>query len=195
MYIFGYGSLMNSASRKLTGQTGETIPAVVTGLVRYWGKIDDSYILSPLVVNLGEGQVNGVLLKIDAQALADFDHRERGYHRVQLAPSQINVSDISPLQASHDKTSLLQSDDVIWVYVKDEPEPPCSLSPIMQTYIDTVLAGCLEISESFAQHFIEHTVGWHFPVENDRESPKYGNLAGVNAHHQKTIDTLLSGVI
>ncbi len=53
MYIFGYGSLINSASRQLTGQTGRAIPVVAHGLVRYWGKIDESYILSPLVVNEG----------------------------------------------------------------------------------------------------------------------------------------------
>ncbi|OIQ25692.1 gamma-glutamylcyclotransferase family protein [uncultured Vibrio sp.] len=194
MYIFGYGSLMNSASRKLTGQTGETIPAIVSGLVRYWGKIDDSYVLSPLVVNLGNGQVNGVLLKIDEQALADFDRRERGYHRIQLSPQTIQLSDIGEQPVTSTDTPSLASDDVVWVYVKDKPEPPCSLSPIMQTYVDTVLTGCLEISESFAQHFIKHTVGWHFPRENDRESPKYGNLAGVQPHHQKTIDALLSEV-
>ena len=31
MYIFGYGSLINSASRKLTGQTGEAIPVIAHG--------------------------------------------------------------------------------------------------------------------------------------------------------------------
>lgn len=70
MYIFGYGSLINAASRQLTGQTGEAIPVIAHGLVRYWGKVDDSYILSPLVVNRGESQVNGVLLEIDDRALA-----------------------------------------------------------------------------------------------------------------------------
>lgn len=91
MYIFGYGSLINAASRKLTGQTGEAIPVIAHGLVRHWGKVDDSYILSPLVVNEGEGQVNGVLLEVDDQALADFDRRERGYHRIQIRPDQIET--------------------------------------------------------------------------------------------------------
>ncbi len=78
MYIFGYGSLINAASRQLTGQTGEAIPVIAHGLVRYWGKVDDSYILSPLVVNRGESQVNGVLLEIDDRALAEFrSPRER----------------------------------------------------------------------------------------------------------------------
>ncbi|WGV99757.1 gamma-glutamylcyclotransferase [Vibrio sp. YMD68] len=189
MYIFGYGSLMNSASRKLTGQTGKTIPVIVNGLVRYWGKIDDSYILSPLVVNKGEGKVNGVLLKIDDVALADFDRRERGYHRIQVNPKQVEVSTLS----SNDYQ--LEDDSVIWVYVKDKPEPPCSLSPIMLTYVDTVLAGCLEISETFAKNFIDHTLGWNFPIENDRHAPKYGNLAGVEPEHHQTIDALLSNIL
>ncbi|WP_394247858.1 gamma-glutamylcyclotransferase family protein [Vibrio profundi] len=182
MYIFGYGSLINSASRQLTGQTGQAIPVIAHGLVRHWGKIDDSYVLSPLVVNQGNGQVNGVLLEIDELALAEFDRREKGYHRIQITADDIE-SDI-PFNTAHS----------IWVYVKDEPEAPCTNSPIMQTYVDTVLAGCLEVSENFARHFIEHTQGWHHPFEDDRHQPKYGNLAGVAQHHQPLIDQLVSRV-
>ncbi|MFM2589028.1 gamma-glutamylcyclotransferase family protein [Vibrio sp. TBV020] len=179
-YIFGYGSLMNSASRRLTGQTSQAEPATVTGLKRYWGKVDDSYILSPLVVDKGHGKVNGVLLAVSDKGLEEFDVRERGYHRILIE--------------SNDIKSLVQFDqnDRVWVYVKDSPEPPCSLSPIMQTYVDTVLAGCLEISEQFAKEFIEHTIGWHFPLENDRHQPKYGNLAGVKPEHHNTIDALVA---
>lgn len=178
-YIFGYGSLMNSASRRLTGKTAEAIPAVVNGFKRYWGKVDDSYILSPLVVDKGEGSVNGVLLQVNDQELAEFDIRERGYQRVEVMHSQL------------EKCHTLLPNDEVWVYIKDNPEPPCDLSPIMQTYVDTVLAGCLEISEQFARQFIEQTIGWHFPVENDRHQPKYGNLAGVSAEHYSQIDALL----
>ncbi|MCK6262498.1 gamma-glutamylcyclotransferase [Vibrio sp. ZSDE26] len=188
MYIFGYGSLMNSASRRLTGQTGTTIPVNVRGLVRYWGKIDDSYVLSPLVVNEGEGQVNGVLLKIDEHTLEDFDRRERGYHRIKINALQVEVD------YSRANGTILKDDAVIWVYVKNEPEPPCTLSPIMQSYVDTVLAGCLEVSESFAENFIENTVGWNFPFENDRDAPKYGNVAGVEPEHHTAIDSLLATV-
>lgn len=106
MYIFGYGSLINSASRKLTGQTGEAIPVIAHGLVRYWGKIDDSYTLSPLVVNQGNGQVNGVLLEVNEEALAEFDRRERGYHRIQIQPDQIET--FANFNQGHE----------IWVYVK-----------------------------------------------------------------------------
>lgn len=128
MYIFGYGSLMNSASRQLTGNTGKALPATVHGLVRYWGKIDDSYVISPLVVNPGEGQVNGVLLEIDEAALAEFDRRERGYQRIALTAEQIET------EAEFDR------EREIWVYVTEQHQPPCERSPIVQTYVDTVLA-------------------------------------------------------
>ncbi|EGA68177.1 hypothetical protein VISI1226_15591 [Vibrio sinaloensis DSM 21326] len=179
-YIFGYGSLMNSASRQLTGQTSHAITATAHGFKRYWGKVDDSYILSPLVVNRGDGQVNGVLLQVDDQGLIEFDRRERGYHRVTIGAEQI------------DSDYELAKHDQVWVYIKDQPEPPCDLSPIMQTYVDTVLAGCLEISEQFAKQFVEHTIGWHFPLENDRHQPKYGNLAGVTPEHHSQIDALVA---
>lgn len=179
MYIFGYGSLINTSSRQLTGQTGNAIPAIVHGLVRHWSKIDDSYVLSPLIVKQGEGQVNGVLLEVDDQALAEFDRRERGYHRIELRPDQV---------AS--QQTLIQGVP-IWVYVKNDIEAPCHNSPIVQTYVDTVIAGCLEVSESFAAHFVEHTQGWQHPLENDRHQPKYQNLAGVSAHHHSIIDDLL----
>ncbi|MBL4242995.1 gamma-glutamylcyclotransferase [Vibrio fluvialis] len=182
MYIFGYGSLMNSASRQLTGNTGTALPATVHGLVRYWGKIDDSYVISPLVVNPGEGQVNGVLLEIDEAALAEFDRRERGYQRIALTAEQIET------EAEFDR------EREIWVYVTEQHQPPCERSPIVQTYVDTVLAGCLEVSEAFARHFVEHTVGWHHPLENDRHAPKYGNLAGVSPAHHSVIDDLIANV-
>jgi len=179
-YIFGYGSLMNSASRQLTGQTSAATPAVAHGLCRYWGKVDESYILAPLVVTKGDGLVNGVLLQVNDTHLVEFDRRERGYTRIAIEHHQLD-SDIT-----------LDEQDQVWIYVTEQATPPCSMSPIVQTYVDTVLTGCLEVSEHFAQQFIEHTIGWHHPLENDREKPKYGNLAGVTSAHQLKIDQLLA---
>ncbi|QUJ68465.1 gamma-glutamylcyclotransferase [Photobacterium sp. GJ3] len=179
MYIFGYGSLINRASRQRTGQTGAAIPAEVEGLQRHWGKVDGSYAISPLVASLGEGRCNGVLLKVEDHFLGHFDQRERGYQRVELDPARILQDE------------LLSFDAPIWVYVKENPAPPCDQQPIMQTYVDTVLAGCLSISDAFARTFVETTSGWHHPLENDRESPKYGNLAGVEEAHLPCIDRLV----
>ncbi|EGU48912.1 hypothetical protein VII00023_13922 [Vibrio ichthyoenteri ATCC 700023] len=179
-YIFGYGSLMNSASRQRTGQTSAATPAIAHGLCRYWGKVDDSYILAPLVVTKGSGIVNGVLLQLESDQLAEFDRRERGYQRIKLAHHAL------------ESALALNADDNVWVYITEQAIPPCVISPIVQTYVDTVLAGCLEISDGFAEQFIEHTIGWHYPREDDRSDPKYGNLAGVDHEVIAKIDRLLA---
>ncbi|MCL9781411.1 gamma-glutamylcyclotransferase [Vibrio sp. S4M6] len=180
MYIFGYGSLMNSESRKRTGQTGTAIPVFAHGLVRHWGKLQHSTIMAPLIVSQGHGKVNGVLIEVDDNELPSFDERESGYDRIQLLPENIETDH----EFNHNAP--------IWVYVREDHQPPCQLIPIMQSYVDTVIAGCLEISELFAEQFIQHTLGWHFPIEDDRLAPKYGNLAGVQSHHRVLIDELLT---
>ncbi|MCW8331215.1 gamma-glutamylcyclotransferase [Photobacterium sp. SDRW27] len=182
MYIFGYGSLINGHSRKLTGQTGAAIPAVANGLLRHWGKVDGRYKIAPLVAVAGEGSCNGVLVKINHDSLIDFDRRERGYRRIELDPATISATGGGLLT------------DPVWVYVKTDPEPPCEVQPIMQTYVDTVLAGCLSISRQFTETFVETTQGWHYPFENDRHQPKYGNLAGVPDEYLKQIDRLVANV-
>lgn len=182
MYIFGYGSLINGHSRQLTGQTGDAVPAIVSGLQRRWGKVNGRYKIAPLVAEIGEGSCNGVLVRINNDSLIDFDRRERGYRRIELDPKNVSAS-----------LGVLLTDP-IWVYVKVNPEPPCEVQPIMQTYVDTVLAGCLSISDQFAKTFVETTEGWHHPFENDRHQPKYGNLAGVPDEHLMRIDLLIANV-
>ncbi|PSW17614.1 gamma-glutamylcyclotransferase [Photobacterium sanctipauli] len=182
MYIFGYGSLINHHSRTRTGQTSEALPVTVEGIERHWGKIDSRYTISPLVARMGEGECNGVLMRVCDVALKQFDQREMGYQRIELAPEQIVTN--------HD----FDKRQPIWVYVRSEHEPPCEVQPIMQTYVDTVLAGCLSISESFAEKFVQTTKGWHHPLENDRHQPKYGNHAGVEESHLDHIDRLLMRV-
>lgn len=178
-YIFGYGSLMNSASRRLTGKTGHTAPATITGFVRHWGKIETTTTASPLVVDHGDGKVNGLLLAIHEDELSEFDVREHGYVRAQVASHAVT------------STLALNASDAVWVYLKHEPIPPCENTPILQTYVDTVLSGCLEISEQFAIQFIENTVGWQHPLVNDRQSPRYINYAGIPDAHRPLIDALL----
>ncbi|NOH69858.1 gamma-glutamylcyclotransferase [Vibrio pectenicida] len=180
-YIFGYGSLINSASRQLTGATGLAHPAVIHGFKRTWGKLDTSYTLSPLVVQKGQGLVNGVLIEIEQSELPEFDARERSYTRIQVPLSQV------------DSTLPLMAKDSVWLYINDDAKPPCEQVPIMQSYVDTVLAGCLDISEAFAKQFMEHTLGWHSPRHNDRHAPQYTHLAGVQKHHYCLIDKLVKG--
>lgn len=81
----------------------------------------------------------------------------------------------------------------IWVYVPQKPMIPTVEYPISQIYVDTILRGCLDISEEFAAEFLETTTGWHpddsvhrhssvspediipdqIPLVNDRQNPIY----------------------
>ncbi|MDP5254917.1 MULTISPECIES: gamma-glutamylcyclotransferase family protein [unclassified Vibrio] len=181
-YLFGYGSLINQQSRQLTGQVGETYPAVVNNLVRYWGSIDRSYSLSPLVAKLGEGQTNGVLMVIEPQDLALFDQRERGYQRVALDNHHID-SDVP-----------LTDNCQVWVYIQPNSPPPNPQSPIALSYLDTVLSGCLSFSLEFAEHFIAHTQGWQHGWLDDRYAPLYSRNPGISADHLTQIDQLLTEI-
>ncbi|KLV08888.1 hypothetical protein ABT56_01345 [Photobacterium aquae] len=189
MYIFGYGSLINQYSRQMTGNTQAAIPVTVHGLERHWGKVNGSYQIAPLVARMGKGHCNGVLVEVDEAALAQFDLREKGYTRVALEPGQIETFD-----RAQSALNCFNRELPLWVYTKDETEPPCQHWPIMQTYVDTVLAGCLSISPIFAKTFVETTNGWHYPRENDRHQPKYGKHAGVEREHLAHIDQLLAQI-
>ncbi|CZF85904.1 MULTISPECIES: gamma-glutamylcyclotransferase family protein [Grimontia] len=179
MYIFGYGSLINDASRRLTGETGRAVPAKVSGLQRHWG-YTGSPVMSHLVVREGEGHCNGVLIHIDDSALEVFDIREAGYQRVLLDSERIQVL-----------VDDFVVDGLVYVYVTDEVIAPCSSHPIAQSYVDTVLAGCLRYSADFAESFITSTYGWDFPRIDDRHSPVYQRVAGVADEDRCKIDAML----
>ena len=64
--------------------------------------------------------------------------------------------------------------------------------PILQTYIDVCLLGCLEQSAESAAEFITSTAGWDGPWLNDREIARRPWL---RQKEYKRIDSLLREVI
>ena len=91
----------------------------------------------------------------------------------------------------------------IWAYLPDLFVPPDAQYPILQSYVDTILRGCLDIGgEDFAKEFIEGTKGWNpgelseyaltnGPVKescwiNDRKEPRYSR--GDPVHSQANAD-------
>ncbi|RXJ74244.1 gamma-glutamylcyclotransferase [Veronia nyctiphanis] len=178
-YVFGYGSLINSASRALTGQTSKAVPVYVEGLIRHWG-YTGSPVMSHLVVEVGEGRCNGVLIGMSALTLNEFDIREKGYQRIKLSPDQIKTLDADTV-----------IDQPVYVYVTSEISPPSSRYPIAKSYIDTVIAGCLEFGEEFASAFVDLTEGWRCPCADDRLSPLYSRVAGVDDQVMSRVDQIL----
>jgi cation transport regulator ChaC len=92
-FIFGYGSLINSASRNSTA--GKTVPAIPVrvsaafGYVRAWDDRSTSGFtalgLRKPGANEKAGTINGVLYPVEGGDMAKYDVREQGYRRVEVS--------------------------------------------------------------------------------------------------------------
>mmetsp|Transcript_10326 Transcript_10326/g.21237 ORF Transcript_10326/g.21237 Transcript_10326/m.21237 type:complete len:233 (-) Transcript_10326:35-733(-) len=181
-YVFGFGSLICSSSRKLTGQCGPVIPVVVADLERSWTAHVDfpgpspkiSSVLGATAVSVCEKSGStccGVLLKIlDEDELERLDKREGGYERVPIP-----LSNISPLPSSTTPLppELLGEQNRFWCYTGFTQVPATPSHPILQSYVDVIIKGCLEFSPEFAKNFISTTSGWDGYWLNDRQSLIY----------------------
>ena len=199
-YIFGYGSLICQHSRSLTAtqsRGGEAVvvvatPVLVRGLERVWS------VRAPAFCAMGvqfrpHAECVGVLVPVpvhSSEELARLDERELGYQRVLLdrnnvvrVPFLLDDQDDNDHYYSCEKHNAVFSsgscsDGVIniWCYVQEEEwnSPPTAESPLVQSYIDTILRGCLDYNEEFAVSFIQKTAGWKTPhYVDDRHRPIY----------------------
>ncbi len=174
-FIFGYGSLINSASRNST--VGKIVPAIPVrvsaafGYLRAWDDRSSSGFTSLGLRKPNPGEsastINGVLYPVEGGDMAKYDIRERGYRRVE-APRE----DIEAIS-----WQLLPATGRIWVYipVRGDGEPGIGLPaasaqfPLLESYIDVVVEGALEYGEPFARELLETTSDWSVYWLNDRE--------------------------
>ena len=162
-YILGYGSLISSQSRAKTGETGRVWPVKLHGYERSWAVMSKALGMSSVAVLKVEHKAcNGVLIEVAEDQFPLFDEREQGYQRSQIAQHQ--------LQPYHDEPL---PEGTYWVYHAEEVVAPCPVYPIVLSYVDVILAGCLEHGEHFARDFVELTQGWQSPSVNDRPTPIY----------------------
>jgi cation transport regulator ChaC len=204
-YIFGYGSLIEKESRTQTvPQAPEPLPVKVMGLTRGWwartrvdgfsstflGCLDSR---SPLLQNLDvAGYTNGVIFEVQEQDIQLLDLREKNYTRIQINPHKIIFY-----------KGAVEKDATIWVYVNTFAGPdeffealPTRDCPIVQSYVDICLNGCIEIEqtfeiagqESFLAEFISSTHYWSAHWANDRIYPRRPHIYCPNA-------TLIDGIL
>lgn len=137
-------------------------------------------------------QTTGVLIEVDEDELTYFDKREKGYTRFEI--DAMHIFDIHGDKEDHEHDVLreghrrrrlsntkdsdeddLKSDDIqeisskVWVYIPNKGIYADDKYPIMQSYLDIIIRGCLNISEDFAIKYLETTHG--FDVHD--ESPQY----------------------
>jgi hypothetical protein len=163
---------METASKRRTAPTaGESLPIRLQGLERGWfvhgPKVSPTTFLGAVVQS--EAEMNAVIYRIPLAAeLLATDQREQGYCRYALQSNQITMLDQSIVPQGQ-----------LWIYVIPDSQiaPPNADFPIVQSYVDIVIGGCLEIEKNFAlEHFAEDCVtttkGWSDHWVNDRLYPR-----------------------
>lgn len=179
-YIFGYGSLIERESRLRTTPNAKAVfPVQVNGFKRGWfARTNVSGLTTTFlgcVEDLGS-HTNGVIYEVNENDLLETDKRERGYERIK-----INFKDIE------DYSSQLDRSATVWIYANKftndkipESNFPSKDFPIVQSYVDICLNGCLEIEaafpiakeNNFAIDFIKSTKYWSKFWVNDRIYPR-----------------------
>lgn len=179
-YIFGYGSLICQDSRSRTGVSGEAHAIEVQGIQRKWSLQSPEWPATAVGAHEeATARCNGVYFHVDEQNLERFDEREQGYRRTKL--SWHNVSQLSP--------QPLPSHGTLWAYVGEGAGQPSPERPIMQSYLDVILNGCLDFGEAFAVAFTQTTECWQHLV-NDRDNPQYPRPL-TTLHRIPTIEAML----
>jgi len=188
-FLFGYGSIINNSSRQSTSQdAGKEIEvAVVAELVdssleRCWCFRSHTGFTALGLRRLNEKKTHvnfnnkndnirqnallGVLFPVESGVMAQYDIREVGYMRFEVSSEQILIkeeygSDNVRQKAEEYKLKLQTAR--IWTYIPDESRAkfPDKDHPILQSYVDICIRGCLEWGGApFAQNFLLTVSGW-----------------------------------
>jgi len=193
-FIVGYGSLMEDESRKRTSpRAGPAHPVDLAGFERGWFERGSATGFSTTYLGVrpdSRARLNAVVYAVEPEEIGATDARESSYCRSAVLPASIAVLD--PGFALPDNAQL-------WIYVTDPRRvaPPDARYPIVQSYVDVFLSGCLEQEErfhvsDFARRCIETTTGWSEHWVNDRIYPR---RPFVHQPRAGAIDRLLSSTV
>ena len=193
-YVVGYGSLMQNASRRRTSPgAGPAVPVDVTGYRRGWYQRSTGAGLGTTflaVVPDPRGSLNAVIYEVQVAELDLTDRREQSYCRLPVAPALLRrLAQGGPESA----------DGEIWIYALDPQNAavPSRKFPIVQSYVDVFIGGCLEQEErfglaGFSVQCLRTTAGWSRYWVNDRVYPR---RAFVFEPRARQIDALLAAQI
>jgi hypothetical protein len=173
-YIVGYGSLMQEDSRKRTSpHAGPAHPVDLKGYRRGWFSRPDIVGFSTTflgAVRETPSHLNAIAYEVDAEELRATDKREASYCRAGVARQELSV-----LERGFDLPAAAQ----VWIYVSEARRiaAPTADYPIVQSYVDIFLSGCLEQEQrfgiaGFAEDCVVTTSGWSEHWVNDRIYPR-----------------------
>ncbi len=179
-FIFGFGSIVNDESRKSTvPEAGDAIPIRISkdfGYKRVWNFQSSSAKLTALgLVKVDNPNdritINGIIYPVQGDDMSKFDAREEGYTRIEIPISYVE---------SYNWQKLPQHKISVWIYVPNgknnvpgtDLAPPDKYYPILQTYLDIVIIGCLKYGINYAVEFLYTTGWWNKYWLNDRQVPR-----------------------
>ena len=171
--VFGYGSLMEKASRTRTNPKAiEARPARVSGYQRGWfhqfsNNVGFTCTYLGAFANAA-ATFNGVVYEVE-----DFEktkQRETGYTPAKV---KVEMLDGHPWDPSKD----------VYIFVSDpsdisKTKEPTATLPMVESYVDICVTGCMEIeaqypkAHGFLQEFFKSTTGWNKHWVNDRLYPR-----------------------
>lgn len=167
--VFGYGSLINLATHSM----GRTNPATLSGWRRVWVHAAARPVAF-LSIEPHATTLHGRIIDVPDQDWATLDAREHAYLR-----HDINA------QILH---SAPPRDVVAYKADPAHIAPPSTAHPILLSYLDVVIAGCLDLmGDAGAEHFFDTTNGWG-PVLDDRTAPLYPRAQPLTPHIQRRVD-------
>lgn len=190
--VLGYGSLMNGDSRsRHSGIPHDGVEVEVFGFERGWiTRSEPEQQTYVGAYHKTDGWLNAQLVPTYLDPA--LQQREQDYRFTPVSPEQLHFE--LPAALTAHLLNWLQTRD-IWICESLKIEPSSAQYPVHQSYIDTCLAGCLELGgEAAAKRFVDSTTGWQHCRINDRAAPKYPRAARVNPADYATIDRLLEAL-
>jgi len=175
-YVFGYGSLIERASRTRTNPDAFAAwPARVTGYERGWfhqfaNNVGSTCTYLGAVAKAG-ATINGVIYKVDD--IEKTKERETGYSADPVEGAIQMLDGGSPWDSKNQVLLFVSQPAYISKTKKPTPE-----IPMVQSYVDICVNGCLEIealyrtATGYVQEFIKTSTGWNKYWVNDRLYPR-----------------------
>ena len=166
-YIIGYGSLMERESRIITNPQAHRVePVLVKGFQRVWGQNGGNYKTTFLtLIEKKDAKLNAVFYSVNIENLLKTDQRERSYCRIKVDEKNLDFYG----------RKVNSKDANFWIYAAtpDRLKKPSATHPIVQSYVDIFINGCLQTEEEFklqgfAKDCVQLTSDWSEQWVNDR---------------------------
>ena len=134
-------------------------------------------------------KINCIIFEVPEEELERMDQREFLYTRELVSIEKLEILEETNLN--------ITANDKIWIYKTNTPKSPGPQQPLIQSYIDVCLSGCMDLeikfkTQNFALEFISLTKNWSENWVNDRIYPRAPHIHQPYAYK---IDAMLSSAL